>query len=215
MIAAAPPVALAVSPPRLVVAAAETRAIRVTNLGSATAVVDATSSGYAVGLRGRPFVVPGRPPIELRPAVLTIPAGRTVTLAVAVPAAGGREPGDRPALVLLTTHGARRGVGFDVRLGVLVVVRTPGRVVHRLGAAGLHVRGRTLELLLRNRGNVSERIALRVPLYRNGRRVGIARGLPRELLPHTRGIVVLALPPGLHGRVRARVLGRSYGIALP
>jgi hypothetical protein len=211
---AAPPVALAVSPPRLVVAAGETRAIRVTNLGAGPATVDASSSGYAVALRGRPFVAPGRPPLVLRPRRLAIPPGRTVTLAVSASAASA-EPGDRPALVLLTARGARRGVAFDVRVGVLVLVRTPGRVVHRLVPLALRVRGPTLELALRNRGTVSERIALRVRLYRRGRLLAVARAVPRELLPASRGLCVLPLPRRLHGRVEARVLGSRFGLALP
>lgn len=211
---AAPPVSLAVSPPRLVVAAAETRSVRVTNLGAVPATVEASTSGYAVALRGRPFVVPGRPPLVLRPARFAILPGRTVTLAVSAPAAGG-EPGDRPALVLLTARGARRGVAIDVRVGVLVLIRSPGRVLHRLAATGLRVRGHTLELALRNRGTVSERITLRVRLYRGARLVGVARASPRELLPHSRGICVLRYPRRLHGRVAARVLGRRFGLALP
>jgi hypothetical protein len=87
--------------------------------------------------------------------------------------------------------------------------------VHRLVASGIRVRGPTLEVSLRNRGNVSERIALRVQLFRGGRRVGIAQALPRELLPHSRGTCVFTYPRRLHGRVEARVLHRRFGLALP
>jgi hypothetical protein len=198
-----PPVALAVSPPRLVVAAGETRAIRITNSGAVTADVEASATGYALTLRGRPVVLPQRAPLILRPQRLAIAPGRTVTVAVA--AAGAPAAGDRPALVLVTTAGTTAGVRVGVRVGVLVLVRGPGPVRHRILVAGLRVRGPTLELALRNAGNVSERIAPRVLLYRRGRLVGRMQASPRELLPRSRGICAFRFRGRVRGRVAARV----------
>lgn len=204
MIAAPPPpVALAVSPPRLVVAAGETRAIRITNSGALTADVEARAAGYALTLRGRPVVLARRAPLILRPQRLTIPPGRTVTVAVA--AAGAPAAGDRPATVLVTTAGATAGVRVSVRVGVLVLVRGPGALRHRIVVAGLRVRGPTLELALRNAGNVSERIAPSVLLYRGGRLLARLEASPRELLPRSRGICAFRFRGRLHGRVAARV----------
>jgi len=212
-----PPVALAVSPPRLVVAAGETRAIRITNSGAAAADVEAHATGYALTLRGRPLVLAHRASLILRPQRLTIPAGRTVTVAVAAGAAP--TAGDRPALVLVTTAGAATGVRVSVRVGVLVLVRGPGPVRHRILVAGLRVRGPTLELALRNAGNVSERIAPSVQLYHDGRLVGSLHASPRELLPRSRGICTFRFRGRVHGRVTARVrvaaVERVFRLSLP
>lgn len=204
MIAAPPPpVALAVSPPRLVVAAGETRAIRITNSGAAVADVEASATGYAVTLRGRPVVLARHIPLILRPRRLTIPPGRTVT--IAVEAGGAPAAGDRPATVLVRTAGAAAGVRVSVRVGVLVLLRGQGPVRHRLVVTGLRVRGRMLELALRNAGNVSERIAPSIVLYRRGWLLGIVQASPRELLPRSRGICAFRLRGRVHGRVAARV----------
>lgn len=219
MIAATPPpaIALAVSPPRLVVAAGETRAIRITNNGATAVDVAASARGYAVTLRGRPVVLARRTPLMLRPQRLAIPPGRTVTLAVAAVAAPAA--GDRAAVVLVTTAGAAAGVRVGVRVGVLVLLRGPGPVRHRVIATGLRVRGSTLVLALRNDGNVSERIAPSVRLYRRGRFVGTMQARPRELLPRSRGICAFRLRGRVHGRVAARVrvaaVERVFRLSLP
>jgi hypothetical protein len=63
-----------------------------------------------------------------------------------------------------------------MRVGVIVVLHVRGRIVRRLEARSLSVRrgaaGRLLELLLVNRGNVTERLGddrLRLELVRKGR----------------------------------------------
>lgn len=212
-----PPVALAVSPPRLVVAAGETRAIRITNSGRAVANVEASAAGYTVTVRGRPLVLARPVPLILRPRRLTIPPGQTATIAVAAGAAPAA--GDRPATVLLATVGGAGGVRVNVRVGVLVLLRGPGRVRHRIVVAGLRVRGPTLELAVRNAGNVSERISPRVLLYRRGRLVGRMQASPRELLPRSRGICAFRFRGGLRGRVAARVqvaaVVRVFRLELP
>jgi hypothetical protein len=186
---AAPPVELAVSPPRLVVAAGETRAIRVTNLGSRPAAVSASAAGYRIALHGRPVVLAATSALAVRPRSLSLGAGETATVAVTAPADAA--PGDRPTLVLV---GRAAGV-MRIRVGVLVLVRGSGRIVHRVVAVALRRRGRTLELRLRNEGNVAERLTrarlhLRLPCP--------FRVEPRELLPHSTGVLVV------HARCRAR-----------
>jgi len=220
----APPAHLAVSPPRLVVAAGETRAIRVTNEGSGVPAVVVTTAGYAVGLRGRPRIVVRRPAeISVRPRRLEIPAGRTETIAVtAVP---GASPGDHAALVLVSGAVAGRGVGVRLRIGVVVLVRGRGTVAHRLRLGSLRPHKRTLELLLENRGNVTEHVdASRVHVVlRAGRRTIRLRPVARELLPQSRGICVLRYGAHVRGRVRAqvtvdvggRLVRRSYALVLP
>ncbi|HET8528597.1 MAG TPA: hypothetical protein VFL60_06785 [Gaiellaceae bacterium] len=198
---APPPVALAVSPTRLVLAAGETRTIEVTNRGTGAATVDALPTGLAFGLRGRPrILLRTAAAVAVRPRRLVVPRGETATLAVSSPRR--LQPGDRPALVLVSTRGRARGVGVGLRVGVVVLVRGGGRVVRRLVPLALHVRGRRLELLLRNAGNVSEQLApatVHVRLLRRGRVVARPWVEQRELLPHTRGIVRLRLARRLRG----------------
>jgi hypothetical protein len=84
-----------------------------------------------------------------------------------------------------------------MRLGVVVDVRAPGRIVRRLALRKLHVRGhgrtRVLELLVVNRGNVTEELGphrVLVTLRRHGRVLARLEGQPRELLPRSRGLVL-------------------------
>jgi hypothetical protein len=183
---AAPPVELAVSPPRLVVAVGETRAIRVTNLGASGAVIAASPAGYRIALRGRPLVLGVNETLTLRPRKLALAPGETATVAVTAPAAV--TPGDHPTIVLLTRSPFDVQFGVRIRIGVLVLVRGPGRIVHRVVATALRTRGRALELWLRNDGNVSERLTRATVHVRLHCPVSIE---PRELLPHTRGVVLL------------------------
>jgi hypothetical protein len=205
---AAPPVALTVSPTRLVLAARESATIEVANRGSRPAVIVATPAGYAVSLRGRPSVIRARAFVVVRPHGVAVSPGATATLVVS-PAAAKLEPGDHPALVLVSSRPARGGIGVGVRIGVVVLVRGAGRIVHRVVPLALRTHGDELELSLRNAGNVSERLtapSIRVRLLPHG----VAHVEPRELLPHSRGLL------RLHTRVRApvgaivRVLGRTF-----
>jgi len=207
-----PPVALAVSPSRLRLAAGETQTIEVVNRGHTTTTVVAGASGVAYGLRGRPRVLARSAGVLVRPRRFAVPAGGTATVAVSAP--GRSRPGDRPALVLLSTRGAARGVAVGLRVGVVVLVRGAGRLVRRLVPLALRPRGRTLELSLRNAGNVAESLApetVRVQLLRRGRVVARPRPELRELLPHTRGICRLRLARPVHGALVAvvRTLGTT------
>jgi hypothetical protein len=97
-------------------------------------------------------------------------------------------------------------------MGVVVVVRAPGTVVRRLGVTGLRSvgsgRGRALELVVLNRGNVTETFARGraiVALERAGRRLARLTADPRSLRPGTRGVLRFPLRRRLVGPVVARV----------
>jgi hypothetical protein len=115
--------------------------------------------------------------------------------------------------VLLTTRplGVHR-VRLRLRVGIIVVLHVRGRIVRRLDARRLTVRragraGRMLDLLLVNRGNVTERVGgdrLRLVLLRHGRAFATLRARRRELLPRSAGIAEFAY----RGRVRGNVLAR-------
>jgi hypothetical protein len=218
MIVAPPPVALSASPPRVVLAGASSEAIQVTNAGRRIAVVTVAPAGFALDLRGRPRVVQvrGRPLFEVRPRRLELPPRQTAVLTVSAASLRTTPPGDHAALVLLTTRPlAGNGIAVRMRLGVVVIVRVPGVLVHRVEVRAVRVRRRgVLYLSVANRGNASERIApgrLRVTLVRRGLVLARLLAVPRELLPGTRGVVELRYPGRIRGRVAARVeltLGR-------
>jgi len=204
---AAPPISLLVSPTRVVLVAGRTREIEVANRGSAPAAIVATPAGYAVSLRGRPQIASTRALVAVRPRRALVRPGGGATLLVSA-AAATPAPGDHPALVLVSSRPSRKGVGVGVRIGVVVLVRGAGRIVHRVVPLALRARGRDLELWLRNDGNVSERLTsstLQVRLVPGGR----VRVTPRELLPHSRGVLRLRLRGTLPARAIVRVLGRT------
>jgi len=98
-----------------------------------------------------------------------------------------------------------------MRIGVVVVVRAPGRVVHRVAVRGLRVRRvrgmRILEVRVVNGGNVTETI--------DSRRIGLSvrqrsaqlrlRADGRDLRPRTLGLVQFRYSGRLVGWVTARV----------
>ena len=209
-------IALSASPLRLTLRGASASTITVRNPGRRPLVVDVSRAGLTRSLRGRPQVRPGRGTaawLRLRPRRLRIARGGEATLHVAAAPPPHAAPGDHPALVLLTTRplGMRR-VRLRLRVGVIVVLHVRGRIVRRLDARTLTVRRhgglRLLDLLLVNRGNVTERLAadgLRLELLRHGRLLATLRPRRRELLPHRVGIAEFAYRGPVRGTVRARV----------
>ncbi len=98
-----------------------------------------------------------------------------------------------------------------MRVGIVVVVRAPGRIVHRLELRALRLvrgaaRARILELLVLNRGNVTEELRrVRASFERGGRVERSPAPPPRQLRPHTRGILRLVYRGSLRGAVAVRV----------
>jgi hypothetical protein len=213
------PLALAASPAHVRLVGTTTQTVRVTNWGSSAVVADVGTAGFALGLRGRPRIV-RRPAgtvaaswLTVRPRRLALAPGRTATLMVSSRLPRRAEPGDHPALVLVTTR-PRRDVSIGVRMeiGIVVVVRVPGAVVHRLELRSLRVRrggsAKMLELAVRNLGNVTERLGpdtLRVDLLAGGRVVGRGSPARREILPRSRALEEIACRGRVTGRVTVRV----------
>jgi len=115
--------------------------------------------------------------------------------------------------VLLTTRplGVRR-VRVRLRVGVVVDLRIPGRIVRRLEARTLSLRRRRavrlLGLLLVNRGNVTERLGrdgLRLVLSRDGRPFATLRPARGELLPRSTGLAEFVYRGSARGDVVARI----------
>ena len=189
--------------------AGASRTIVIRNGGDAAAAVDARLAGFVLDRRGKPVIARGQVAagwLRLRPQRVVLAPGGAAALNVSSTAPAGASPGDHPALVLLTTQprpGA--GVAIRVRIGVVVFVRIPGRIVHRLELGVLSVRRGVLEAALANRGNVVERARVRISLWRGGRVLARLGSAGRTLLPHSRGIERFRYRGPARGWVIARV----------
>ena len=213
-------IGLSASPLRVTLRGASSSVITVRNPGRRTLRVDVSRAGFVRSLSGRPRVEPGREGaawLRLRPRRFSIPGGGKAMVHVAARPPRHAAPGDHLALALLTTRplGLHR-VRIRMRVGVIVVIHVRGRIVRRLEARSLRVRrrgvGRTLELRLVNRGNVTERLGddrLRLELVRKGRLFATLRPRDRELLPRSAGIVEFAYRGPVRGNVVVHVELRS------
>ena len=227
---------LTATPARVFLAGSAGAAIRVRNPGRSPITVDATRAGFGLDPRGRPRIAPGGGRraatawLSVRPARFMLGAGASATVAVSARLPARIEPGDHDALVLLTTRPtAGPGLAVRMRLGVVVVVRAPGRIVRSLGLGRLRVRpagrARLLELRVANAGNVSETLwrgRVRLLVERRGASARLLAA-PRELRPRTSGLAQAAYRGRLRGwvRVRAelvdpagRILRRTFRIRL-
>jgi hypothetical protein len=209
--------ALTATPARVALAGSGLATVRVTNPGRGPVSVDVGRAGFSLDRRGRPKIgrrgglraATGWLAVRPRRFALRPGASRLLTVRSRVPRHA--EPGDHDALVLLTTRRRRSAaVALRMRIGLVVVVRAPGRVVHRLVLRRMHVRRgrhvRVLELGVANRGNVTETLErgrIRVVLHRGRVRASL-RSAPRELRPRTSGVVQLRYGGRLRGRVTAR-----------
>ena len=209
-----PPVALIASPSHVDLAGSARSVVTVTNSGTETAVVDVLRAGYALDQRGRPRVAARRASwLAVVPSRLTLAPRTSGSITVASKLPRRAQPGDHPELVLFTTHALPgRGLPVRVRLGVVVVVRAPGKVVHRLDLAGVHarrVRGRPiLRLRFANRGNVIEALrpaCSRVVVWRGRVLLAMLRPPGRRLLPRTSALVDVVYQGTFRGDVRARL----------
>ena len=222
-----PAVGLAAAPARVLLPAAGTRTLRVLNPGRARVVVEARPAGYALDPRGRPRIVSDRAGTWLVAVpwrVAVAPRERAeLRLSARVP--HGARPGDHAALLLLTTRPlAGGGVPTRIRIGVVVVVRVPGRIVHRVAIVGLRLRRiravRVLEIRTANRGNVDEWIGARrvvvVVLGAGGRVRARLHPAARRFLARSSGVLLARVPTAIRGRVHVVVaLARPQaGVAL-
>jgi hypothetical protein len=215
---ARPPLALTATPAHVGLAGSGRAAVRVANTGLRPVVVDVSRAGFALDRGGRPRVAPrdgaraATSWLTVRPTGFVLPAGRSRSLIVTSHLPRRVEPGDHDALVLLTTRPQRgAGVAVRVRIGVVVVVRAPGHVVRRIAVRGLRVRrlrrARVLDLYVINHGNVTETLGpgrLRIVLGRGDAHATLRAG-PRELRPHSGGVIQLRYRGRLRGWVTAKV----------
>jgi hypothetical protein len=224
---------LGVSPLRLELKGASTASITVRNPGARPLVVRVTRAGFARTLHGKPRIEAARGAagwLRARPRRLRLAPHATGSFRLTARPPARARPGDHPALVLLATRPpADKKVHILLRVGVVVLVRVAGAIVHRLEPQALSVRRdgarRSLLLRLANRGNVAERIGgagLELVLTRHGKRLATLRAHPLDLLPHSAGIAQFAYRGALRDRVLATVVlrpttigrTRSFGVTL-
>jgi hypothetical protein len=207
-LAASPPqISLSASPSRLAVQPGAVELVRLRTGGRRPLRVEAHVAGYALDLHGRPRIVTAAPLLTVHPRRLTV-TPRGAALVVSTRRLRVARPGDHSALVLLTASApSGGGVLVRIRIGLVVTVRFPGVIVHRLALRAVHVRRHLVELTLANRGNVVEPIDashLRLMLLRHGRVVARLTPERRRLLPRSTGLVELRRA----GRPRGSVTGR-------
>jgi hypothetical protein len=213
------PVALTVSPARAVLLAPASRTLQVRNLGTERMAVDVAWRSAA------PSAGPKRW-LSITPRRLVIRGGARTLLTVR--AGTGASPGDHHVLVLVTGRplGAPR-VAVQLRVGVRLRIRAPGRLVHRIAVEGLRVRRlkdkRTLLVSVANRGNVTEQLRgrLTVTLLRGNRIISRLRpARRRELYPGKTTAVALPYAGHAHGlltaivSIRGGLSGRRYRLRL-
>lgn len=118
-------------------------------------------------------------------------------------------PGDHPGLLLLTQHPVvRGGLAVRTRIGVVVSLRVPGRIVHRMLVNGVRIVGQNVRVTLANRGNVTELLSpkqVTVTLWRGRRLLARFHPAARELLPGANGLLQFRYAGTIHGEAVARV----------
>lgn len=209
-------VELSVSPAQLALTPPGSRRIKLRNDGAESVVVDVTRRSAGGQTTAKTW-------LQIVPAHLSLRSGQSAILTLRVTRPRGAEPGDHQVLVLLTTcplHGVR--VNVQVRLGVRVRMRVPGRAVRHLTLGSLRVhRQRNARLLLvsvANRGNVTLQLRRHVSasLLRRGKQ--LARLHPRVrrvLAPGARAVLRLRYGGDARGLVTAVVRVRlGFGIRL-
>jgi hypothetical protein len=221
-----PAAALGVSPLRLELKGAATAKITVRNPGTRPLVVTVTRAGFARTLHGKPRIKSARGAagwLRARPRRLRLAPHATGTFRVTSEPPSTAKPGDHPALVLLATHPPTdKTVRVLLRVGVVVLVRVDGAIVHRLVPQVLSVHrdgaSRLFALRLANRGNVAERIggaSLKLVLSRHGKALATLRARHLDLLPRSAGIAEFPYHGRASGPVLARVVFRPSSIGRP
>jgi hypothetical protein len=205
---------MAVTPARLSLAGASSATVHLAS--AADVVVDAEATGLAIDLRGRPRIASAGDAaawLEVIPRHLTVRRLGGAGISVTAKPPPRARPGDHVALLLLTTRpSSSSGVAVRVRIGIVVTVRVPGKLVRRLVVGPVRVRRRGRERIIRvglaNRGNVTERLArglIVVTLSRRGHLLARLKSAPRDLLPRSRGRTDLVYRGPARGWVRALI----------
>jgi hypothetical protein len=213
--AAAPRVALSVSPARVALVAPASSTIDVRNVGADSVTVAAVRR--AVDRRAAVDW------LTITPSRLVLAPGSHALLTLRARAHGQALAGDHRLLALLIAEPLQPGrVAVRLRLGVAVRVRVPGVLFRRTEVGPLQVhrqRGaRVLAVALANRGNVTEELRSPATVTLVRRRGVVARlpaRVPRELLPGGRAVIRARYGGRVRGPVTAVVRVRFAGGRTP
>jgi len=214
---------LGVSPLRIEMKGSSTAAITVRNPGARPLVVTVSRAGFARTLRGKPRIEAARGAagwLRARPNRLRLAPHATGSFRLTAKPPAEASSGDHAALVLLATRPRfDKKVRVVLRVGVVVLVRVSGTIVHRLVAQSLsvrrHRRTRVFSLRLANSGNVAERIdaaRIKLVLSRRGKPFATLRVRRLDLLPHSVGIAEFSYRGRVRGVVVAHVNLRPSAI---
>jgi hypothetical protein len=195
------PPALSVSawPARVIVSAPGSTTVHVGNPGRSPVSLIVRSRGYSLDALGRPRFTSAWPGwLSVWPARLVVHAHAVATVKVTVNRPRGARAGDHAQLLLLSTQPpAGHRVVATLRIGIVVVARVPGRLIHDLAVAGVraqHHGGQTsVEVAVANRGNMDEwlgRGRVLVTLARRGTKPVTVATAARRLLARTSGVVI-------------------------
>jgi hypothetical protein len=218
--------ALGVSPLRVELKAGATAPITVRNPSAHPLVVTVSRAGFARTLHGKPRIKAARGAagwLHASPRRLRLAPHATATFRLRAEPPAAARPGDHPALVLFATRPpADKKVHVLLRVGVVVLVRIAGAIVHRLVPQTLSVHrsgtARLFALRLANEGNVAERLRgarLELVLSRGAKTLATLRARRLDLLPHSAGIAQFAYGGATSGPVRARIVFRPPAIGSP
>jgi hypothetical protein len=210
------PLALSVSPAHVALTPGGRAAIHVRATSGRRLLVRTSVAGLALDGRGRPQIAHRRDAAAwLRVQPRSTFAGRNgASFVVTSRRPAGARPGDHAAIVLLTaTAPVGKAIAVGMRIGLVVTVRVGGRTTRRVEVVAARTRaapggGRRIAVTVANSGGRIESIGgarLTATLVRRGRVIGRFRVARRQLLPHTRAVVVFRSPAAVHGPVVTRV----------
>jgi hypothetical protein len=200
-----PRVAISVSPAQIALAPPGSSRITVRNDGVEGVVV-------AVKRRAVGSSTPANAWLLVVPARVVLHSGASASLTVRARRPRRAEPGDHQVLVLLTSSALHSGhVNLQMRLGVRVRMRVPGRIVRHIVLGSLRVQRAhhawDMFLSVANRGNVTLHLGcITASLLRHGKQVArLNPPRPRALPPGARTVLALRYRGRVHGLVTAVV----------
>jgi hypothetical protein len=201
--AAAPPIALSVSPSRLALVAPASRTIVVRNDGAKRVAVDVARRPLGADASGEW--------LRVRPSRVVLRAGASAVLTLHARRVAQASAGDHQLRLLFSARSAGESrIAVRLRLGVAVRIRVPGRIARFVDVRGLRVRKqsgvRVLLLRLVNRGNATEQLRGRVSVTLLHDRRVVSRLRPRafrELFPGARTVIAMRYAGRVRGLVTA------------
>jgi len=218
---AGPVTSLAVEPTELVLVGATNGAFMIRNPTEHPIPLKASIGNYAIKKNGTVVVNPRVAPkgsakqwLTIAPKSFTLKPHTSAQLKVRSHPGRRAGPGDHHALVLLATvPSGKSRVLVKTRVAVAVLVRVSGKIKREFVIGGLSAarRRHQLRLVVKNAGNINERLPVRsvTVAIKHGRRVvQTLRAPARDILPHSGTVYRLPYRSSLKGKMTATVTVR-------